>query len=77
MPGMLPPREQLLVEGAKREGGLSLYTSQQLSDTNAMVGAFEKRYGVKVRVWRSGPTSCFREFGETKSKRLEFDVLES
>ena len=73
-----PDRAQLLVEGAKREGGLTLYTSQQLSDTNAIVEAFEKRYGVKVRVWRAGPDKVVpRILGEAKSKRFEFDVVES
>ena len=73
-----PDREQILIEGAKREGGLTLYTSQQLSDTNPIVEAFEKRYGIKVKVWRSGPDNVVpRILNEAKSKRFEFDVVET
>lgn len=71
-------REQILIEGAKKEGGLTLYTSQQLSDTNQIVEAFEKRYGIKVKVWRSGPDNVVpRILNEAKSKRFEFDVVET
>lgn len=71
-------REQILIEGAKKEGGLTLYTSQQLSDTNPIVEAFEKRYGIKVKVWRSGPDNVVpRILNEAKSKRFEFDVVET
>ena len=73
-----PDREQILIEGAKKEGSLTLYTSQQLSDTNPIVEAFEKRYGIKVKVWRSGPDNVVpRILNEAKSKRFEFDVVET
>jgi iron(III) transport system substrate-binding protein len=71
-------RERILIEGAKKEGGLTLYTSQQLNDTNAVVDAFEKKYGLKVKVWRSGPDNVVpRITNEAKSKRFEFDVVET
>ena len=71
-------RERILIEGAKKEGGLTLYTSQQLSDTNAVLEAFEKRYGIKVKVWRSGPDNVVpRIINEAKSRRHEFDVVET
>ena len=73
-----PDRERILIEGAKKEGVLTLYTSQQLSDTNPIVEAFEKRYGIKVKVWRSGPDNVVpRIINEAKSKRFEFDVVET
>lgn len=73
-----PDREQILIEGAKKEGSLTLYTSQQLSDTNPIVEAFEKRYGIKVKVWRSGPDNVVpRILNEAKSKRFEFDIVET
>jgi iron(III) transport system substrate-binding protein len=71
-------REQMLVAGARKEGGLNLYTSQQLSDTTPVVEAFEKRYGIKVKVWRSGPDTIVpRILNEAKSKRFEFDIVET
>ncbi len=73
-----PDRERMLIEGAKKEGGLTLYTSQQLTDTNPIIEAFEKRYAIKVKVWRSGPDNVVpRIINEAKSKRFEFDVVET
>lgn len=73
-----PDREQILIDGAKKEGGLTLYTSQQLNDTNAIIEAFEKRYGITVKVWRSGPDKLVpRIVNEAKSRRFEFDVVET
>ena len=73
-----PDRELILIEGAKKEGGLTLYTSQQLDDTNPIIEAFEKRYGIKVKVWRSGPDNVVpRILNEAKSKRFEFDIVET
>jgi iron(III) transport system substrate-binding protein len=73
-----PDREHVLVEGAKKEGGLTLYTSQQLADTNPIIEAFEKKYGLKVTVWRAGPDAVVpRVVNEARSKRHEFDVVET
>ena len=41
-------RLQKLIEGAKKEGTVSVYTSAQTTDFNLLVAAFEKKYGVKV-----------------------------
>ena len=73
-----PDRERILIEGAKKEDGLTLYTSQQLSDTTAVVEAFEKKYGMKVKVWRSGPDNVVpRIINEARSRRYEVDVIET
>src|SRR2546426_5344297 len=48
-----PDRLRKLIEGAKKEGELTLYTSAQSDDMGALVGAYEKKYGVKVNVWRA------------------------
>jgi iron(III) transport system substrate-binding protein len=37
---------QKLVEGAKKEGELNIYTSAQNDDMGPLVAAFEKKYGV-------------------------------
>ena len=44
---------QKLVEGAKKEGKLNIYTSAQTDDMGALVAGFEKKYGIKVNVWRA------------------------
>src|SRR5258706_13615914 len=43
-----PARAQKILEGAKKEGELSIYTSAQSDDMGALVSAFEKKYGIKV-----------------------------
>src|SRR2546426_12446049 len=48
-----PDRLEKLSEGAKKEAELNLYTSAQSDDMGALVGAYEKKYGVKVSVWRA------------------------
>src|SRR6185369_11419952 len=37
-----------LVEKAKKEGAVTLYTSMQLVDSGPLTQAFEKKYGIKV-----------------------------
>ena len=41
-----PDRLQKLVEGAKKEGELTIYTSAQSNDLGAVVAAYEKKYGI-------------------------------
>jgi iron(III) transport system substrate-binding protein len=73
-----PDREHVLLEGAKKEGGLTLYTSQQLADTNPIVEAFQKKYGLKVTVWLAGPEEVLpRIVNEAKGKHAAFDVAET
>src|SRR3989441_9768513 len=45
-------RAQRLVSRAKKEGGLSLYTTMTPEDASPMIAAFEEKYGIKVRMWR-------------------------
>src|SRR5690242_17787409 len=48
-------RERILVEGARREGKLSWYTTLAANQNNEIARAFEARYpGVKVDVFRTG-----------------------
>ena len=46
-------RERRLVEGATKEGVLTIYSAVAVDDNAAIVDAFQKRYGIKVNVWRS------------------------
>ena len=70
-------RTQRLAAGARREGVLNLYTSLTVEDMAALNGAFEKRYGVKVRMWRAASEKVVqRAVAEAKSARFEMDVVE-
>src|SRR5258708_7912263 len=47
-------RERVLVEGAKKEGRVVLYTTLTVADSQALGTAFETKYGVKLLTWRGG-----------------------
>ena len=77
--GLAPAeRSARLVEGARREVGLNLYTSLTQEDMAALNGAFERRYGVKVKMWRaSGDKVLQRVLAEQRAGRFEVDVVEA
>jgi iron(III) transport system substrate-binding protein len=73
-----PERLQRLVEGAKKEGLVSIYTSMPVDDITALTSAFEQKYGVKSKVWRSGSEKILqRGLLEAKASRYEVDVFET
>src|SRR5690242_4854156 len=70
-----PDRLQKLVEGAKKEGELAIYTSAQSDDMGMLVGAFEKKYGVRVSVWRSSSENVLqRAVTEARANRFTMDI---
>ena len=71
-------RTQRLVEGAKKEGTLGMYTSAQSDDMGALVTAFEKKYGIKVSMWRTSSEKVLqRAVTEARANRHTVDVLET
>jgi iron(III) transport system substrate-binding protein len=73
-----PDRAQKLIEGAKKEGSLEIYTSAQSDDMGALVAAFEKKYGVRVNVWRSSSEKVLqRAVTESRGNRHTVDVAET
>jgi len=70
-------REKLLVEGAKREGQFTLYTSHTWFRT--LVKDFEIKYPfVKVSEWRNDSKNLIRKvLEESKSGRVLVDVVET
>src|SRR5258705_4684133 len=44
-------RAQRLIDGAKREGELMIYSSMQHESIAPLQRAFEDKYGVKIRIW--------------------------
>jgi ABC-type Fe3+ transport system substrate-binding protein len=46
-------REQRLAEGARKEGGLTYYTTYPNEHINTLVEPFRSRYGIRVNVWRA------------------------
>jgi iron(III) transport system substrate-binding protein len=71
-----PDRVQKLMAAAQKEGSLTLYTSFAEKDLPPLIGAFEKRYGVKVKVWRSASEKVLqRALTETTGRRYEVDAI--
>jgi iron(III) transport system substrate-binding protein len=73
-----PDRTQKLVDGAKKEGTVTLYSSAVINDSNAIIEAFEKKYGVKVQLWRGSSEDILRRaVTEHRGGRDDVDVAET
>jgi iron(III) transport system substrate-binding protein len=73
-----PDRLQKLVEGAKKEGELNLYTSAQADDIGAVAAAYEKKYGIKVTLWRASSEKVLqRAVAEARAGRRSMDIAET
>ena len=71
-------REARLLEGAKREGQVSIYTSLNTKDSGPITEAFEKQYGVKPLLWRASSEKVLqRAVTEASAGRHACDVLET
>jgi iron(III) transport system substrate-binding protein len=71
-------RARLLVDGAKQEGELTLYSSMQVDSITPLQKAFEAKYGVRVRIWRgSGKDILQRVVTEAAASRYDVDIMES
>ena len=71
-------RLQRLIEGAKKEGTITVYHSSPVEDMRAFTGAFEKKYGIKVQTWRSNSENILRRaVTEARARRFEVDIIET
>jgi iron(III) transport system substrate-binding protein len=71
-------RQKVLVEGAKREGALSIYASMPVEDMTALTTAFEKRYGIKPTTWRGGSEELRqRVTTEARAGRFTVDIIDT
>lgn len=71
-------RQQRLIEGAKKEGELFLYGSLPTNNITPVADAFMKKYGIKVKAWRSGSEAVLQKvMAEAHGGRFEVDVVEN
>jgi iron(III) transport system substrate-binding protein len=71
-------RDQRLLENARREGVVVLYTSLAPSESGPLSQAFEKKHGVKVELWRSASEKVTqRAISEARAKRFSVDAVET
>ena len=70
-------RAQRLISQAKKEGTVTLYSTMTLEDARPLVEAFEKKYGVKVEMWRGlNQKLVQRAVAEARAGKHTVDVFE-
>jgi iron(III) transport system substrate-binding protein len=70
-----PSRHERLVQAARKEGSLTLYTSNAAQTITLLAADFEKRYGVKVNVWRASSAKVLQRLvAEKTASRWDFDA---
>jgi iron(III) transport system substrate-binding protein len=71
-----PDRMARLIEGAKKEGTLSLYGSSVAEDMNPVTDAFKKKYGLDVQYWRASSENLVqRTVAENRAGRCQVDAF--
>src|SRR4051812_25804025 len=72
------PPDSAWIDRARKEGSVTLYTSMQVVDSRPLTEAFEKKYGIKVSLWRaSGEKVAERVITESRGGRYDVDVIET
>ena len=71
-------RTRALAEGARKEGEVMVYHSTQTEDLRPVFDAFTRKYGVKVRDWRSSSENVVQRIvNETRAGKREVDFIEN
>src|SRR3990172_8605372 len=71
-----PDRAQRLLAAAKKEGSLTFYTTIAEKDIPTIVLPFEKKYGIKINIWRAGTDKVLqRTVSEAAARRYEVDAI--
>lgn len=72
----LAASDPALIEAARKEGTVSLYSSASTGPSNAIAEAFQKKYGVSVTVYRAGSADvATRVQSEESAGRTQADAL--
>src|SRR5215213_4296845 len=70
-------RGQRILEGARKEKRVVVYTSLNTKDSHPIAEAFEKKYGVKLEIWRSSSEKVLqRAITEARGGRHAVDAFE-
>jgi len=73
-----PDRTQRLLASAKKEGAVNIYSSMTVDDVKVISSGFEKKYGVKLQVWRASSEDILqRVLIEARGGRSEVDAVET
>jgi iron(III) transport system substrate-binding protein len=70
-------RDKRLLDGARKERHAVVYTSLNTKDSIPIIQAFEKKYGVKIELWRSSSEKVLqRAITEARAGRHAVDAFE-
>lgn len=73
-----PERTARLIAGAKKEGEVDVYTSETVDDEAALSAAFEKKYGLRLKLWRGSANDILqRTVLEARGGRFAVDAIET
>jgi iron(III) transport system substrate-binding protein len=73
-----PDRMQRLIDGAKKEGVVSVYGSSVAEDMNPVIDAFKKKYGIDFQYWRASSENLVqRTVAENRAGRCTVDAFAS
>lgn len=71
-------RAERLLAGARKEATVTLYSSATVADMGPQIAAFEKKHGIKVRLWRASSEDIVRRvLSEQRAGRFEADIIET
>jgi iron(III) transport system substrate-binding protein len=71
-------RDAKLLAKARQEGSVVLYTSLATLESMPLAKAFEKKYGIKVELWRAVSEKVVQKaVTEARAKRFTVDVIET
>jgi iron(III) transport system substrate-binding protein len=71
-------RDKRLLEKARQEGTVSVYTSLAPTEGQPLAEAFEAKYGIKVQMWRGLSEAVVqRTLSEARGRRHAVDVIET
>lgn len=71
-------RDARLLEKARQEGSVVVYTSLATRESTPLAQAFEKKYGIKVELWRTTSDKVVqRAVTEGQARRYSVDVVET
>ena len=71
-------RDARLIERAKQEGTVVLYTSLAPAESRPLAAAFEKKHGIRVDLWRALSDKVLqRTITEANGRRHAVDVVET
>jgi iron(III) transport system substrate-binding protein len=73
-----PDRTQKLIDGAKKENALTIYSSMTTADMGALINAFAAKYGIRAQHWRGSSEDIRnRTTREYSGGRYDVDLAET